>query len=160
MLVKDIMSKDVIMARPSDTLSSLVRKFIKHNFHTLPVVERKDGLETIVGIVNYEDMMKVFVPHNPALAELLSSTHLYLAEEEDVLAATLPPGTGDAVKVGDIMDRKFVTVDREATLSQARLLMKQHNTERLPVTKDGALAGFITLFDIIVAVFREKGVIG
>ncbi len=159
MKVSDIMSKEVVSVKPDDTLSSLVRKFIRHNYHTFPVVEKMDNRKVLVGTVDYEDMMKVFIPHNPALAELLKASHLYLAEEEDLLAADITSETGTTVKVADIMSRNLVAVDEDAGISYARIVMKQHNTERLAVTSEGALSGFVTLFDIIVAVFREKGVI-
>jgi len=37
--------------------------------------------------------------------------------------------------------------------------MKLHNVQRVPVTKDGILVGFITLFDIIIALFKERDII-
>ena len=78
MLVKDIMSKEVITVGENENLTELIAKFRKYNFHTLPVIDKNKG---ILGFVNYEDIMKVFLPYNPLLEKLLKSTHLHSVEE-------------------------------------------------------------------------------
>jgi CBS domain-containing protein len=37
--------------------------------------------------------------------------------------------------------------------------MKLHNVQRVPVTRNKELVGFITLFDIIIALFKERNII-
>ncbi|MHC4183234.1 MAG: CBS domain-containing protein [Planctomycetota bacterium] len=156
MIVKDVMSKDVITVTRDETLADLIAKLRKYNFHTLPVIDEK---KEILGIVNSEDIMKVFLPHNPVLEKLLKSTHLYNVEEEDILEADLPEDLGTSVKVSDIMNIHVITIGDDKTISDARTLMKLHNTQRIPVTKDSILVGFITLFDIIIALFKERDII-
>ena len=103
--------------------------------------------------------MKVFLPHNPALDKLLRSTHLCDTEEDDILEADLPKDLGTSVKVSDIMKIHVTTISEDKTIADARKLMRHHNIERIPVAKDNKLVGFITLFDIIVALFKERGII-
>ena len=62
MFVKDVMSRDVITITRDETLVDLVSKLRKHNYHTLPVI---DNEKKVLGVVNSEDIMKVFLPHNP-----------------------------------------------------------------------------------------------
>lgn len=156
MLVRDVMSKSVITVSPQETLEGLITTFLTHNFHTLPVV---DSEKRIAGIVNFKDIMKIFIPHNPALEKLLKSTHFYRFEEEDILEADLPEDLGHTLKVADIMNVHVVSIDESETVAEARHLMRCHNITRMPVTKDRELVGFITLFDLIVAIFRERGII-
>jgi CBS domain-containing protein len=156
MFIKDVMSKNVITVSRDETLADLVAKFRKHNYHTLPVV---DNEKRVLGIVNSEDIMKVCLPHNPALEKLLKSTHLYNAEEEDILKMDLPEELGKTVKVSDIMNVNVVTIEDSETIADVRKQMKLHNVQRVPVTKDNVLVGFITLFDIIIALFKERGII-
>ena len=78
MLVKDVMSKKVITVGENENLVKLIARFRKYNFHTLPVI---DNEKKVLGIVNSEDIMKVFLPHNPLLEKLLKSTHLHSVEE-------------------------------------------------------------------------------
>ena len=156
MSVKDVMSKEVITVGENENLVELIARFRKYNFHLLPVVDEN---KMILGIVEYEDIMKVFLPHNPLLDKLLKSTHLHNVEEEDILEADLPEDLGTSVKVSDIMNTHVITIGDDKTISDARKLMKLHNVERMPVTKDGILVGFITLFDIIIALFKERNII-
>lgn len=156
MSVKDVMSKEVITVGENENLVELIARFRKYNFHILPVVDEN---KMILGIVEYEDIMKVFLPHNPLLDKLLKSTHLHNVEEEDILEADLPADLGTSVKVSDIMNTHVITIGDDKTISDARKLMKLHNVERMPVTKDGILVGFITLFDIIIALFKERNII-
>jgi CBS domain-containing protein len=156
MLVKDVMSKDVITVSRDETLINLIAKFRKHNYHTLPVIDKE---KKVLGIVNSEDIMKVCLPHNPVLEKLLKSTHLYDTEEEDILEIDLPKETGTTVEVSDIMNTHVITVEEDETIAGARKLMKLHNVQRVPVTKGNVLVGFITLFDIIIALFKERNII-
>jgi CBS domain-containing protein len=156
MIVKDVMSRDVITITRDETLVDLVSKLRKHNYHTLPVI---DNEKKVLGVVNSEDIMKVFLPHNPVLEKLLKSTHLYNIEEEDILKIDLPEKLGTTVKVSDIMNTHVITIEEDKTIADARRLMKLHNVQRVPVTKDNVLVGFITLFDIIIALFKERNII-
>jgi len=62
--------------------------------------------------------------------------------------------------VEDLMNTNVVTASEEMTSFEARSLMKLHKLRRLPVTdKEGHLVGIISLFDIILAVFKKKGIL-
>lgn len=156
MYVKDVMTKEVITVSENESLSQLIAKFRTHNYHTLPVI---DNERKVLGLVNSEDIMKVCLPHNPVLEKLLESTHLYNAEEDDLLEIDLPEDLGTTVKVSDIMNTHVITIEEDMTITDARRLMKLHNIQRIPVTKEGILVGFITLFNIIIALFKERNII-
>ncbi len=158
MKVKDCMTKEVVSVKRSTSLSELIKAFQKYNFHTLPVIEQDKRL---VGIVNFEDILKVFEPYSEDLSTMLKTVPFLDMEtkEEDFLAADVSSEMGVLVVVDDIMNTQFATIDAEADINQARAEMKLHNTPHLPVVKAGKLAGMICLFDIILAVFRDKGII-
>ena len=156
MLVKNVMSKVVITVRENENLIQLIAKFRTYNYHTLPVI---DNDKKVSGLVSSEDIMKVYLPHNPVLDNLLKSTHLYNAEEEDILEKDLPENLGTTVKVSDIMNVNVVTIEDSETIAEVRKQMKLHNIKRIPVTRNQELVGFITLFDIIIALFKERNII-
>lgn len=158
MKVRDCMTKEVVTVKRSTTLSQLIKAFQKHNFHTFPVVE---GDGRLVGIVNFEDILKVFQPYSTELSTMLKAVPFLEMEskEEDFLAADISSEMGILVVVDDIMDTHFATIDPETDINQARAQMKLHNTPRIPVVEEGKLIGVISLFDIILAVFRERGII-
>jgi CBS domain-containing protein len=156
MLVKDVMHREVVTVSENENMAQLIAKFRKYNYHTLPVI---DNDKKISGLVSSEDIMKVYLPHNPVLGELLKSTHLYDTEEEDILEMDLPEDLGTTVNVSDIMNVNVVTIEDSETIAEVRKQMKLHNIKRVPVTKNQELVGFITLFDIIIALFKERNII-
>ncbi len=158
MKVKDCMTKEVIAVKRSTTLSQLIKTFQKYNFHTLPVIEEDRRL---VGIVNFEDILKVFQPYSVELSMMLRTIPFLEMEskEEDFLAADISSEMGILVVVDDIMNTHFATIEPETDVNFARAQMKLHNAPRLPVAQEAKLVGMISLFDIILAVFRERGVI-
>jgi len=79
--------------------------------------------------------------------------------EEDILEMDLQEELGTAVKVSDIMDVNVVTIEDNETIADARKQMKLHNIQRIPVTRNKKLVGFITLFDIIIALFKGRNII-
>ena len=92
---------------------------------------------------------------------LLKTVPFLSAEEreEDLLLADISAEMGVLVVVDDFMDTSLVTIEEEAHINKARNLMKLHGLIRLPVVKNGKLMGIISLFDIILAIFRERGVV-
>ena len=58
-----------------------------------------------------------------------------------------------AVAVSEIMTRApLITIDLDASTSDAAGLMLKHSIRRLPVVKDGALVGIITSKDLLKCV--------
>ena len=158
MKVKDCMTKEVVTVKRSTNLSQLIKAFQKYNFHTLPVVEKDNHL---VGVVNFEDILKVFQPYSVELSTMLKTIPFLDMEskEEDFLSPDISSEMGILVVVDDIMDTHVATIGPELNINQARTQMKLHNTLRLPVLEEEKLVGMISLFDIILTVFRERGVI-
>ena len=157
MKVKDCMTKDVVTVKRSTALTELIEIFRKYNFHTLPIVEEGNK---IVGIVTFEDILKVFQPYSQQTAKMLDTIpFVEKVEEEDILLADISSEMGVLVIVDDFMNTSFVILNQGASIKEARSVMRLHNTERLPVVENGTLVGIVTLFDIILSVFKQKGVI-
>ncbi|MCQ9208523.1 MAG: CBS domain-containing protein [Omnitrophica bacterium] len=158
MKVKDCLTEKVVTVKRSTTLSQLIKTFQKYNFHTLPVVEEDNRL---VGVVNFEDILKVFQPYSEDLSKMLEAVPFLEMEskEEDFIGADISSEMGVLVVVDDIMNTHFATIDSETDINQARAQMKLHSVDQLSVVKEEKLIGMISLFDIILAVFRERGII-
>lgn len=158
MLVKDVMKKKVVTVKRSTTLRELIGIFGKFTFHTLPVVEEDNKL---VGVVALEDILKIFEPYPSHILEMLERVP-FLDEygERSLLEVDIPSELGVLCVVEDLMNKNVITVSEEMTTFEARSLMKLHKLRRLPVVdKEGRLIGIISLFDIILAVFKKKGIL-
>ncbi len=159
MRVKDCMTKAVVTVKRSTTLAELIEVFRKFNYHTLPVVEEEG--DRLVGVVTFEDIWKVFQPYGADVTRMLKTIPFLgeVREEEDILMADISADMGKLVVVDDLMNIQFATVDENVDIIKARSLMRVHKVNRLPVVKKGRLVGILSLFDIILAIFREKGLV-
>jgi len=52
------------------------------------------------------------------------------------------------MQVGEWMERKLITIDRNTTIQEAISLMKKHSIRHLPVIEEGRLAGLVTEGDM------------
>lgn len=158
MLVGEIMKRKVVTVKRSTTLKELIRIFGKFTFHTLPVVEKDNRL---VGVVALEDILKVFEPYPSQISQMLKTIPFVEGYEEKFpLEVDIPSEMGMLCLVEDLMNTNVVTASEEMTIFKARSLMKLHKVKRLPITdKGGRLVGIVSLFDVILAVFKKKGIL-
>jgi CBS domain-containing protein len=158
MLVKEVMSRKFITVKPSLNLTELIKLFRTYHFHRLPVTDEENH---ILGTVSIESVMGIFKPHSKRLTRMLrASPSLKVEEEEmDILDAEITPEWIKMTSVSDLMESNVISIEEDKTISEARTLMKLHNKQGLPVVRNGILVGVVTLFDIIYALFREKGII-
>lgn len=150
------MKKDVITVRVDENLDQLTAKFLKHNFHTLPVI---DNYNKMLGIVSYEDLMKIFHRHDYALQELNKSERLSNTTKNSILEYGLQKNLGSTVMVSDIMATNVIAAESNMTMIEVRTLMKHSGVSQMPVMKGDTLVGFITLFDIIIALFKVMDIL-
>ena len=62
-----------------------------------------------------------------------------------------------SVKVGKMMMRKPITIDRDESVSKARSMMLTNGIDHLPVLDSGMLCGIITSNDIVPSMFPREG---
>jgi CBS domain-containing protein len=151
------MSKNVVSVSRGTPLSEIIKTFRDKNHHVLPVLEQGGK---IVGMLDFEDVLKVFEPIDSETKQMLKTIPFIEAEGEQQLStADLSPEMGFLVVADDIMSSKVVTVTADDDINDAYNQMKVHEIQRLFVVKDEKLVGIICLFDIILALFKESGVI-
>ena len=158
MRVRDVMQKRVVTVKRSTTLRELIEILRKFTFHTLPVVEEDNR---VIGIVALEDILKIFQPYPSNVLNMLERIpFLEEYEERSLLEEDIPSEMGVLCVVEDVMNTNIVTISEEAITLEARRLMKLHRLKRVPVVdKEEHLVGIISLFDIILAVFKAKGIL-
>ncbi len=158
MHVAEVMTRKVITVKRSTTLKELMEIFRKFTFHTLPVVDRENK---VIGLVALEDVLKIFQPHPSNILDMLDRIP-FLDEYDNgsLWDIDIPCEMGVLCVVDDLMNVDVVTINEEATTVETRSLMKLHRLKRiLVVDKENHLLGIISLFDIIMAVFKQKGIL-
>lgn len=155
MQIKDVMSKEVRTIKRSTTLKRLLETFAK--FHIFPLVPVVEGDNHLVGIVSFPNLIDAFSSYNPDVLKLVP----FLDEEEkDIFEIDIVDDIGSLVLIEDVMEREFISIFEDTSLEEAYKLMRLHLKEEFPVVdKAGKLVGMVGIFDIIQAVFRQKGII-
>lgn len=158
MKIKEAMLTKVLSAQRSTTLTSLLKLYEK--FHGLPLVPVVDENKHLVGQVSMQDIMSVFSPQGRDLQRIINSLPFVEREKEDIFASDIPPEMGLLIVVDDFMDRKVVSINEDSSIEEAYQLLEKHSIEEaLVVNNDNQLVGIIGKFDIIMEVFKQKGIL-
>ncbi|WP_225848999.1 CBS domain-containing protein [Streptomyces sp. HPF1205] len=140
-IVRDVMTADTATVDRTAPFKEIVRILQRRKVGAVPVVEA-DG--RVVGVVSEADLLpkEEFRDSEP-------SRLTQLRRLEDVLKA------GSAV-AGDLMTAPAVTIEEDATLSQAARVLARAGVKRLPVV-DGAgrLRGVVSRADLLKVFLRE-----
>ena len=129
--VKEIMTKDVIAAHPTDTVASIREKFDQHKIHHMPVVQngKVEGMISMNDIHSLEHQFTIF--NNPE-AEL---------NNRKVFMTMLAK---------DIMKSPVIKVNETDPVAKAVNLFLENLFHGLPVVNEGdKLVGMITTLDVI-----------
>ncbi len=148
MQVKDIMSSEVIVCDPEESISIVAKVIKKNNISGLPVV--KDG--RVVGVVSEADILKLLdVPDHdmlwlPSPFEVIEIPIRELLNWEETKRALTDVGSRP---VSDIMEKNVYKISSSASLEDASSMMTKHRINRLPVVDDDELVGIVTRGDVI-----------
>jgi len=130
-LVRDVMTRDVLVVRPETTFREVVRLIEDHHVHALPVVDEQQRVQ---GMVAESDLL---------IKEELAEGHLRTPLQRRGRARV----TGTTA--GEIMTSPAVTIDPSKTLGEAARLLHRRHIGRLPVVEDGHLIGIVTRSDLL-----------
>jgi len=157
MQVKNNMQTKVIAVKRGTTLAQLLELF--SSFHSFPVVPVVDDDNTLLGIVHIQSFFEIFKPHHQDLL-MRNPLSMISREPTNIFDVDIEEGMGMLVIVADIMDTKVVKVDQDEDIKKAYDLMHLHNREAIPVVdKDKKLMGIISVFDIVMKIFKERGLV-
>jgi acetoin utilization protein AcuB len=133
-LVCDWMTRDVITITPQTSLTDAHTLMMSKRIRRLPVVDHG----RIVGIVTLGDVRG---------AEPSKASSLSVWEVNDLLAN---------LNVSEIMTRKLLTINQQASIGEAAQIMLENKFSGLPVVDDaGQLVGILTESDIFRLVVSE-----
>jgi CBS domain-containing protein len=143
-----VMTRDVFVAAPNETVASLAQRMSDKGISALPVCEA-DG--TLVGIISEGDLMR---PFGQANAMRRSWWLDVLAEGTDLAPEFLDYIRLDTRRARDLMSRNVISVVETTPLAQIADILEQHRIKRVPVLRDGKVVGIVSRADIIRAMAR------
>jgi CBS domain-containing protein len=126
--VRDLMTAEVFVVSPDDSLSAARDLMSRRHIRHVPVVA-DDG--SVAGLVSERDLLR---------RAFSSDADLPLSLQEDLLSA---------VKVSDVMTWEVETIEADADLASAAQLMLDNKYGCLPVVEQGVLTGILTEADFV-----------
>jgi CBS domain-containing protein len=133
MRVVDLMTADVITASPDTPIKAAARLMVRNKVSGLPVVDENT---TVVGIITEADFLR-----------------LEVAREE---AENPQP----VERVEQVMNRSVLTINPDATVTEAARMMVVNDVNRLPVIdNNGKSLGIISRLDVVAAFTRPDEII-
>jgi len=142
MNVSDVMNAQVRTALATDSVSLAMRIMLGARVSGLPVVDEKGHL---VGIITEGDLLRRAEVgtdlHRPRWLEFVLGPRRMAQEYVDTHSR----------RVGDLMTGEVVTIEESAPVADAVALMEKHRVRRLPVTRQGKLAGILSRSDLMRA---------
>ncbi|MEA2256685.1 MAG: hypothetical protein QOG35_2730 [Solirubrobacteraceae bacterium] len=151
--VRDIMDADPVTVTPEDDVETAVRQLRRHELPGVPVVN--DG-GRCVGIVTEADLVIADEEgdlHLPHFIELFGGVVFLepLRRFEERLRKAF------ASKVADLMTEDPITIEPDASVSEAGRIIATRGHNRLPVVEHGRLVGVVTRVDVLEAITRVPG---
>lgn len=139
----EIMTADVITASPHDRIDYVIKLLLEHNITGLPVI---DDQRKVIGIITEGDI--IYRSNEIKLPRYLAIFDSYIFfDNPENLETQLKKMTGFLVE--DVMTKKVITVDHDATVEQVANVMTKNRINRVPVVKNEMLVGIISRRDII-----------
>jgi len=148
MIIKDIMTTNVMTVNENDTIERCANLMIKNNLSGLPVVNDEGD---VLGIVTEGDLIRRRSNvQTPAYLELLGGI-IYLDNPNSFLN-DVKKAMGLSAK--EIMTEDLVTIQQDQTVEDAANLLIQKQIKRLPVLNDHHdLVGILSRKDIMSHLF-------
>ena len=123
---------------PDKNLKIDVSRIVKHNMNTkIIIVDQNDSLELVSNIMRWKKIHHLpVINKKKELTGLLTWTDLIKLGNKDL-----------HLRVKDVMTKKLITISQEASLEDAKNLMKSYDINCLPVVRKKQLLGILTSSD-------------
>jgi CBS domain-containing protein len=141
--VADVMSTAVTSVGQDASLREASDIMLARRVRAVPVTGANGE---VLGELSDGHLLRYLLPQT--VSQL--STGQYRAAKRPLKGAKIPAGVDPQdLKVKDVMDRSVLCLSEDQTIADVAALMLVKAIDRFPVTRDGALVGFLTRGDIV-----------
>lgn len=157
MKVRDLMTTQLVVLRPEETVKKAVLKFALDNISGAPVV---DGKSHLIGILSQDDVLRLIMEiqdridrDHPDSGDMLDHSMDSGDSNERIRAFT------DEISnkpVSEVMTRTVLTTTPDETIINVLRSMLNLKVNRLPVVEKGTVVGVVSRDDIIFALYKRK----
>ena len=119
-IVASHMTRDVMIASPTDTIQKIYTMILESGFSAFPVVKKK----RIVGLISRRDLIRT------RRVQSIIAGHAHTTIEE-------------------VMSKNVVTIGPDEPIGSAAELLVQHDVSRLPVIDGDRIVGIVDRHDVL-----------
>lgn len=150
MLVKEVMTQNVITVTVDDSVEKCANLLLESNISGLPVLDTKGK---VVGMITEGDLIRrASRIKAPGYLEILGGM-IYLGSPKKFVDEIMRAMSFSA---GELMTQKLIAVDPENTLEEAATLMIKNEVSRLPVIDaHEKLVGIVSRRDIMRNLYND-----
>jgi len=138
--VHDLMTTHVTTVDPEMPLGEAARIMLGRGVRALPVTGPNGE---VLGLLTDGHLLKHLLPQT---VQQLSTGQMKAVKRRTARGSPVAPG---AVPVREAMDRTVLCLAEDQTIADVAALMLPREVDRFPVTRAGALVGFLTRGDIV-----------
>jgi len=146
---RDIMTKDVITAKPATTIEELARLLVGHKISGVPVVNDDNDL---IGIATENDLISqnksLHIPTVMRLFDAFVMLEMPSRIEKEIKKMA-------AVSVADIYTKDIITVTEDTSVEDIATLMSDKKVHLIPVVKGKKILGIIGKMDLIKGISKN-----
>jgi CBS domain-containing protein len=147
MKARELMSTNLVVVPPETPASAVAALLASRGISAVPVV---DAAGAPVGLVTEGDLIRRLADEKPGPVQWFFN----LFKDSGKLADRFSKAHGKTAR--DVMTAELATVGEDATADDIAKLMEARNIRRVPVVKDGRLAGIVSRADLLRAVLAPK----
>jgi CBS domain-containing protein len=145
----DIMTRDVVTARPEDPVAKVAQLLTDHEISALPVCDEQGR---VLGMISEGNLMRPFGQENALKRAWWLNL---LAEGTDLAPAFVDYIRLDHRMARDLMTAPVITAKDDADVPEVADLLARHRIKRVPVVHDGKLVGIVSRADVVRALARS-----
>ncbi|MCM3129129.1 MULTISPECIES: CBS domain-containing protein [unclassified Paenibacillus] len=145
MKAHEIMISPVYKVKESDNVEQVIQRFIDHRISGLPVVNERNE---IVGYISDGDIMR-YIGKKDDMFIYTYSVNLNYEEYEDRVKQIMK------LNVMSICKKKVITVSWNEDIEIIASILGKKQIKKLPVHRNGVLAGIISRGDVIRHSFQS-----
>jgi len=143
MKAMDVMTRDVLTVKPSDSVAETMRLLAEHDISALPVVD-DDG--TVVGVISEADLVR----REEIGTEKQRTWWLEALTPASTLAEEFAKSHGR--RVSEVMSTHVISASEDTPLGEIATLLEKHRIKRVPILRDGKPVGIVSRSNLVQAV--------
>ncbi|OMF18893.1 CBS domain-containing protein [Paenibacillus sp. FSL H8-0548] len=149
MQAHEIMVKEVYKVRETDTVRSVLERFIKYGISGLPVVNERNEM---VAYISDGDIMRYIGKHKDIIFVTIMYMNVVKGDQEEFEERI--PQILD-LNVMSIAKKKVHKVEWNEEVENIAAILGEKRIKKLPVVRKGALVGIISRGDVIRHAFKS-----